>query len=77
MSYCKYPESICPHMILLHGILYCGAGPCQLTGELPKETNADRVRHMTDEELARYLTTFQNTFGEEYEGMMSCLEWLK
>lgn len=42
-----------------------------------KQGNADRIRSMTDEELAEYLTTFQNAFGEEYEGMMSCLEWLK
>ena len=42
-----------------------------------KLSNADRIRDMTDEELAEYLTTFKNTFGEEYEGMMSCLEWLE
>lgn len=42
-----------------------------------KQSNADRIRSMTDEELAEYLTTFQNAFGEEYEGMMSCLERLK
>ena len=42
-----------------------------------KQSNADRIRGMTDEELAEYLITFQNTFGEEYEGMMSCLDWLK
>ena len=42
-----------------------------------KQSNADRIGGMTDEELAEYLTTFQNTFGEEHEGMMSCLDWLK
>lgn len=42
-----------------------------------KQGNADRIRSMTDEELAEYLATFQNAFGEEYEGMMSCLDWLK
>ena len=40
-------------------------------------TNGEKIRGMTDEELAEYLTTFQNTFGEEYEGMMSCFDWLK
>ena len=40
-------------------------------------TNADRIRQMTDEELAEFLANFKNTFGEEYEGEMSCLEWLK
>lgn len=42
-----------------------------------KQTNADRIRQMTDEELAKFLVNFKNTFGEEYEGEMSCLEWLK
>ena len=41
-----------------------------------KQTNADRIRSMTDEELAKFLTTFNNTFGEEYEGESSCVDWL-
>ena len=40
-------------------------------------TNADRIRNMSDEELAEFLTTFKNTFGEEYEGEASCIEWLQ
>lgn len=39
-------------------------------------TNAEIIRTMTDEELAVFLVTFKNTFGEEYEGEKSCLEWL-
>lgn len=31
-------------------------------------TNADRIRNMSDEELAVFITKFKNTFGEEYEG---------
>lgn len=41
------------------------------------KTNADRIRAMKDKELAEFLVNFKNTFGEEYEGEMSCLEWLK
>lgn len=41
------------------------------------KTNADRIRAMSDEELAEFLVNFKNTFGEEYEGIMSCLDWLK
>lgn len=41
------------------------------------KTNADRIRSMTDEELARFLLAFKNTFGEEYEGEESCVDWLK
>lgn len=74
---CKYPEIVCLHMTVLNGKSYCDVTPCQLKDELPKQSNAQRIRSMTDEELAKFLTSFQNTFGEEYEGMMSCLEWLK
>lgn len=41
------------------------------------ETNADKIRSMSDEELAEFLVNFKNTFGDEYEGVMSCLEWLR
>lgn len=40
-------------------------------------TNADRVRNMSNEELAEFLITFKNTFGEEYEGEASCMDWLQ
>lgn len=40
-------------------------------------TNADRIRNMSDEELAELLITFKNTFGEEYEGEASCMDWLQ
>ena len=55
---CKYPESICPHMTVLKGKSYCDATPCQLTGELPKQTFGDWIRGMTDEELAKFLSEF-------------------
>lgn len=42
-----------------------------------KHTHADRIRKMSDEELAEFLVGFKNTFGEEYEGEASCMEWLK
>lgn len=40
-------------------------------------TNADRLRNMSDEELAEFLVVFKNTFGEEYEGEASCMDWLQ
>lgn len=40
-------------------------------------TNADRLRKMTDEELAEFISGKGRTFGEEYEGYMSALEWLR
>lgn len=40
-------------------------------------TNGDKIRYMNDEELAEFLVNFKNTYGDEYEGEMSCLDWLK
>lgn len=45
--------------------------------ESEKQTHADKIRNMSDEELAEFLVTFKNTFGEEYEGEASCAEWLQ
>ena len=42
-----------------------------------RKTNADRIRNMSDEELAEFLIAFKNTFGEEYEGETSCMDWLR
>ena len=42
-----------------------------------RQTNADRIRNMSDEELAEFLITFKNTFGKEYEGEVSCVKWLQ
>ena len=43
----------------------------------PKPTNAEKIRSLSDEDLAKFLVTFQNTFGTEYEGEISCLDWLR
>lgn len=45
--------------------------------ESDSHTNADRIRNMSDEELADFLITFKNAFGKEYEGEASCIEWLQ
>ena len=42
-----------------------------------RQTNADRIRNMSDEELAEFLITFKNAFVEEYEGEVSCMDWLQ
>lgn len=70
---CKYPDSVCPHMTLLNGKTYCDTVPCQIRGELPRQTNADRIRNMTDEELAEYIAGICTCgFGKE-----RFLKWLK
>ena len=51
-----------------------------LQAQLPKRgemKNADKIRAMSDEELARWVVDEGRYFGEEYEGYMSCLDWLK
>ena len=51
---------------------------CPAYSPKPKPiTNADRIRAMTDEELAEFISGKARTFGEEYEGYMSALDWLK
>ena len=42
-----------------------------------KQTNADKIRAMSDEELADFIVNIDNRFGEEYEGEQSCLSWLQ
>ena len=84
---CKYPESVCPHMMMFKGKKYCGATPCQLTGELPKRTNSNRIRNMSDEELAKFLSECADcatcplvnpkNCGTEETCVKAFLEWLK
>lgn len=45
--------------------------------ESHKQTNADKIRAMSDEELAEFIVNLDNHFGEEYEGEQSCLSWLQ
>lgn len=54
----------------------CVHGVCLEDFFAPK-TNDDKINEMSAEEKAEFLLNFKNTFGEEYEGEMSCLEWLK
>lgn len=42
-------------MTILNGKVYCDSVPCSLRDELPKQTNADRIRSMSDEELAKFI----------------------
>lgn len=42
-----------------------------------KETNYDRLQNFTREEMAKFISGKARTFGEEYEGYMSALDWLK
>ena len=78
---CKYPETACPHMTVLNGKTYCDATPCQLTGELPKRTNAARIRNMSDEELAKFISEFSacqvcKYFNEELDRCGASINFL-
>lgn len=60
------------------GRRYINTDKClQETDSRMPQTRADVIRSMNDEELAEFLINFKNTFGEEYEGEMSCLDWLQ
>ena len=68
------------------GVMFCGYSDERTLGneicrawkdnDEPK-TNADRIRSMTDKELARFISGKARGFGEEYEGYMSALDWLQ
>ena len=63
---------------------YCSYTACRfpvtkitvITNQQPT-TNGDRIRAMSIEELAEFISGKARTFGEEYEGYMSALDWLK
>lgn len=52
---------------------FCIGEAC--TSQTP--SNYDRIVSMTTEELAEWVTTVGRTFGEEYDGYMSAIDWLK
>lgn len=82
MAKCKYPNEVCANMTMLNGTAYCDSVPCSLKDEVPKKTNADKIRAMTDEELAGFLHDYVNhTCSYCKECKSSCtkqnLEWLQ
>lgn len=65
-------------------VIHCGIDETEVIQVAMKDceivepkTNVDKIRSMNDEELAEFLVNFKNTYGDEYEGEMSCLDWLK
>lgn len=79
MAKCKYPNEVCANMTVLNGNTYCDSVPCSLKDELPKQTNADRIRAMSDEELAEWLTKI--TDDAQLDARTKCnyqwAEWLQ
>ena len=49
----------------------CSKGTVEL-----KQTCGNKIRSMSDEELAEFIVNIENLFGDEYEGEQSCLAWL-
>lgn len=93
MAKCKYPNEVCANMTVLNGNTYCDSVPCSLKDELPKQTNADRIRAMSDEELAKeridridmytksdskeYIGDFEGVANSEKEAIKKELDWLQ
>lgn len=85
MAKCKN----CKHLCTMYNHTKESFKWCSLIDDCPQEeiernceyyapmTNADRIRSMTDEELAEFIINLDNRFGEEYEGEQSCLSWLQ
>ena len=48
-------QEVCASMTVLNGKTYCDSVPCVLRDKIPPQTNADRIRNMSDEELAKWL----------------------
>ena len=85
MALCKHPEEVCCNMTLYRGEIYCNNpnGFCSLHDELPPNTNADRIRAMSDEELAEIIACPKGLFDRMdcFDDNRDCedcaLEWLK
>ena len=71
-----FPKQVFCKRFHLHMGIYEDASRCRDFEKKP-QTNADRIRAMTDEELAEFISDKARTFGEEYEGYMSALDWLR
>lgn len=76
MAKCKYPNEVCANMTILNGSAYCDSIPCSLKNELPKQTNADRIRAFSDEELAELFMKLAWN-GEVQTTPLRYLDWLQ
>ena len=74
MSKCKYSNEVCANMTVLNGVAYCDSVPCSLKGELPKQTNADKIRNMTNKEMS---TDLVYIFEELFEDGVPSPEWME
>lgn len=84
MAKCKYPNEICGNITIYHGVAYCGSVPCSLKGELPKQTNGDRIRNLTNKELAGFLgyhidklNNYTVIEGKRFYDKQDIQEWLE
>lgn len=75
--YCKHPEEACCNMTFYHGKIYCDniEGFCYLHDELPPHTNADRIRNMSNNELADFL--YDVDIRDGWFNLEAWKNWLK
>lgn len=76
MEKCKYPNEACANMKFFRGNTYCDSVPCVLKEELPKPSNADKIRAMSDEELAELFTKLAWN-SEVQTTPLKYLDWLQ
>lgn len=77
MAKCKYPNEVCANMTVLNGKSYCDSVPCVLKEELPKPSNADKIRAMSDEQLAEWLSSLIINGHEYLTGEGDWRQWLQ
>ena len=78
MSECKHrrQDGVCLRDLEYVYKGFCVDGPCT---EFEPQTNADRIRAMTDEELAEFLDDVREECGATHYplGKSSWIDWLK
>lgn len=84
MAKCKYPNEVGGNMTVYHGVAYCNSVPCSLKDELPKPTNGDMIRSLTDKELAEFLIChidkvddYTSIEGKAFYDEQGIKEWLE
>lgn len=88
MAKCKYPNEVCGNMKICHGVTYCDSVPCSLKDEFLKQTNADRIRSMTNDELLEFIMCiheelvnesfyYKIIYGRRFEYTDDIKKWLE
>lgn len=66
MAKCKHPNAVCRNMVIYKNAAYCSSDMRSLQNKNIKQTNADKIRSMDNDELAQFLAEkFCHGVGED------------